>query len=210
MTLQKIRRTEEFSYTDYGEKGDFSMTNIQIDNSKNPMDEITDIFEPKNSKVYKRVQFDKLEEDEENEIEQRELKISELKSDLIDLTAIAKGLEGRRGGVDEKLKIKIRYIERTLDTLKEGTMTEHKFLKSEVIIDEDDFQYNRPIHKGGLYEETLELPYQRYMLFRKTKNTQKLSAYKVGEPNGAVLKASINIKVMDKEQETFPDIERLD
>ncbi|CAG9328707.1 unnamed protein product [Blepharisma stoltei] len=210
LTLKKIRRTEQFSFTDYGETSEPSVIHDETNKPKASMDMISDIYEPKNSKVLQKIQFDKLEEDEEAELEQRENEISEIEAELVDLRARAKSAEWKKGNVDEKLKKEIRYLEKTLETLNEGAMTEFKFLKIDEKIGEDDFQYNRPVYKGGLYEESLDLPYQRYLLFTKTKNTEKLSAYKVGEPNGAVLKACIRIKPCEKsKKEEFFEVEEM-
>ena len=44
-------------------------------------------------------------------------------------------------------------------------------------------------------------------MFRKTKNTEKLSIYRVGEPTGAILKATVNIKIHHTGSEPDPDLD---
>ncbi|CAG9335811.1 unnamed protein product [Blepharisma stoltei] len=195
---EKLRRTGDESYTDYAEDciPDDS-ANEEDNNTQGKELDMSDIFDPKNSRLTKKIQFDKVEVDEEIEIRLREDKEKELNSELEILRAQAKKQTEKKGEVKETLKLEIRKKERELDVVKEGVMTEKRFMKKDEVLDEDGFQYNRPIYKQGPYEEALELPYERYFLFRKTKNTEKLSAFRVGEPTGAILKSSVYIRILE-------------
>ena len=50
--------------------------------------------------------------------------------------------------------------------------------------------------KNVRYEDTLKLPYERFLLYKITKNSKMLSAHRVGEPTGAVFK--IIVKILPK------------
>lgn len=176
--------------------------------------DMADIFEPKNSRVTQKIQFDKVEGDEQAEMKQRIEKEEEIKGELESLRAQSKAQIEKKGEVSEKLRLEIRKKEKELDLVLEGVMTEKKFMKKDEAIDEDAFQYNRPIYKSGPYEEALELPYERYFLFRKTKNTEKLSAFRVGEPTGGILKSTVFIKIQEENTTydnvtTFPIVETM-
>mmetsp|Transcript_7866 Transcript_7866/g.1031 ORF Transcript_7866/g.1031 Transcript_7866/m.1031 type:complete len:92 (+) Transcript_7866:2904-3179(+) len=50
-------------------------------------------------------------------------------------------------------------------------------------------------------EDTLDLPYNRFLLFKVTKNSRLLSAHKVGEPTGGVLKVIVKIQPYESNEE---------
>ena len=89
-------------------------------------------------------------------------------------------------------------------------MTEKVFNKKDEELDEDELQSNRPVYKEGLLDDKLTPPYQRFPLFIKSKNTEKLSLYRVGEPTGAILKATVNIKIVDPNEPEMPEVDSID
>jgi C2 domain len=174
---------------------------------------LEDIFEPKNSRISHKIQFDKDSDDEDAEIELRKQTAQKLESELEIMKQVAKAKLEKKGDVPEKIKSEIRKIEKSLEFAKSDPIKEFQFLKKDEEFEDDGtFQYNRPIYKNGLLEETLTLPYNRFELYRKSKDTKKLSLHRVGEPIGAVLKASVALKVhkSNEKNEEYPDVEKME
>ena len=162
-----------------------------------PMDEI---FEPKNSKIGTRIQFDKVEEHEMKERTLREETEVVFDAEYKALRKEADLKLQKKGEVPQDLKDKLRELEKKLEIVRAGPMREEVFLKKEEDLEEDGgFQYNRPVYKQGLLDDIQTPPYERYPLFKKTKNSEKLSVYKMGEPIGAILKATVNIKIVSSD-----------
>ena len=92
----------------------------------------------------------------------------------------------------------LKELQTQLGIAKQGPMTEQRFNHVTGDYDEDDgFTYSRPVLKNKRVEDDLNLPYQRFILFKMTKNSKLLSAHKVGEPTGGILK--IIVKIQPKE-----------
>lgn len=169
-----------------------------------------DIFEPKNSKIFPRIEFDKSKVDEDSEIELREKTQKKLEHDLETTKEIAKQRLEKKGEVPEDIKRKIRELERELEVVNMGVMSENAFLKKDDDFEEEgDYQYNRPIYKNGLLDDIQTPPYHRFQLFKKSKNSDKLSIFRVGEPTGAILKAVAHIKFNDPNAEKYPNVDNL-
>ena len=204
---KKAVKTEEM--TDYGsELSDNESENDEILIAKNtvPLD---DIFEPKNSKVMTKIQFDKSKDDEMVEEEQRKSAKESIESKLEAKKNEAKAFMQKTGKISEAIKADIKKLEKQLEVIDLGKMDEYRFLKKDEEDDEGEFQYGRPIYKEGLLDDILKPAYHRYPLFRKTKNIDKLSVHKIGEPNGAVFKVMVNIKINDSDEDPLKDPTKL-
>jgi hypothetical protein len=196
---KKQDKVEEM--TEYG--SDSSENDTEQDENQNfkKIASLDDIFEPKNSKVLTKIQFDKSEEDEELEKAQREADKAKVESKILELQNDAKASLQKTGKVSDQLRASIKKLEAELEVFELGVMDMKRFLKKDDEEDEDAFQYNRPVYKTGLLDDILETAYHRYPLFRKTKNINKLCHYRIGEPIGAVLKAMVNIQTNDSKED---------
>ena len=166
-----------------------------------------DIFEPKNSKICKKIQFDKDEEHERIEIEQRKETAERLMKEIAEIRS---GKKQKDGEFSEDIKLKLKKKEKDLEFVRLEPMNEKIFFKKEDEFEDDGgYQYNRPIHKNGLLDDYQCPPYERFPLFKKSKNSEKLSLHRVGEPIGAVLKATVNIKEYISDESDTPDAETM-
>ena len=193
--------------TDYGsDEGD----EVDEDDRLKKPARLEDIFEHKNSRVCQQIQFEKTEEDTASERELRAKTAAELQLKLDSLLAEKERKLKKNGEISEKLKARLRKVEKNLEIINSDVMTEKVFNKKDEELDEDELQSNRPVYKEGLLDDKLTPPYQRFPLFIKSKNTEKLSLYRVGEPTGAILKATVNIKIVDPNEPEMPEVDSID
>ena len=193
LVAQKKKKGDSFTDYDYSEESDDEESELK----RLSTPELSGIFEPKNFKVSKRIQFDKVVDDELNEESLMNLKKQELQDQIQSLESESKKIFEKKGEVPEELRNQLKKLSKELEVVEKGKMTVQRFLKVDESL-EEDYNFNRPVHKNGVLEDSLMLPYDRYLLFRKSKNTEKLSVYRVGEPTGAILKMGIKIRVLGK------------
>ena len=194
--MESMEKREEM--TDYGSDKELG-EDEEADISSRPL-LLSDIFEPKNSKIGRKIQFDKIQSHELDEIILR----SQAKEDLSAKYEIVKQKADlklqKKGEVPEDLKNELRELDKQLKIVDAGPMTEAVFLKKDDDFEDDgSFQYNRPIYKTGLLDDIQTPPYERFVLYKKSKNSEKLTLHKIGEPIGAILKATVNIKINESQ-----------
>jgi hypothetical protein len=187
----------DYSDTSMLEEGDQDVTSTQKIINKKAENELMDIFEPKNSKLADKIQFDKRMSDQEYENELLETTRRELLSELETQEAAVKSYEKlKSANAPDEMLLKVRALKKKLGLLDEMPMTEAKFWKRDEDYEDDGaFNYNRPVLKDSSVEETLKLPYERYILFKKTKNSKILTTHRVGDPTGAIIKISVHLKI---------------
>lgn len=197
--------------TDYGSvmsENDSDENDISLSKQAVPLD---DIFEPKNSKFLTRIQFDKIKEDECDEQEERERTRKELEAKLETKKSEAQLQLKKKGEVSEKIKLDLRGLEKELELVNLGVMDEERFFKRDEDFEDDAAKIygDRKIVKESL-DGIQKTGYHRFPLYKKTKNNEKLSLFKIGEPTGAVLKAMVNIKIKKSDQSPPEDPKKLD
>lgn len=190
---KKVEVNNPEDMTDYGSENEIDMADEEY--LKKKLISMEEIFEPKNSKICKKIQFDKTKFDESEEIKERERALEEKQTELDKVKNLVKVKMEKKGAVPEEIKVKQRGLEKEIESINLGIMMENVFLKRDDEFEDDGgFQYNRPIYKNGLLDDIQTPPYQRFPLYKKSKNSEKLSLFRVGEPIGAVLKATVHIK----------------
>jgi hypothetical protein len=159
--------------------------------------DLDDIINPANYHISHKIIFDKKLEDQAYEDYLREEMKQKLQAEIQAKDDEIDALRIRGRLVSRRLEAQLRKFKRQLRQIEEGPVTEQKFWKREdELLDEDEFNYGRSILKNGTYETLLQLPYERFLLFKKTKNSQKLSVYRVGDPTGAVIKLAVKIEII--------------
>lgn len=174
------------SYTNYEEsEGD-------LVEEQGPKDaglmELNTILDANAASVSKRVAFLKTSSESSNEMENAK-KILEDKRKKIMSDMTSKDPELLQAKERER-----QEVDKQLEDLKSRIVTPADFWKIDEDEDEDAFNYHRPVKKNGTFETELKLPYEVFPLFTRTKNTEKLSLHKVGEPNGGVIKLAVSIE----------------
>lgn len=189
-------------YTDYSSNsfeidGDEEITSTEKTVLKKAENELNDIFNPKNSKLENKIQFDKKIYDQEYEDDLREQTRMTLQAELESEENAVRTYEKIKSlNAPDEMLLKVRTLKKKMGLLDEMPMTEKKFWKKDDDYEDDTvFNYGRPILKDQTLEETLALPYERYLLFKKTKNSKILSTHRVGDPTGAIIKIAIHIKI---------------
>eukprot|EP00359_Climacostomum_virens_P001470 CAMPEP_0204897796 /NCGR_PEP_ID=MMETSP1397-20131031/921_1 /ASSEMBLY_ACC=CAM_ASM_000891 /TAXON_ID=49980 /ORGANISM="Climacostomum Climacostomum virens, Strain Stock W-24" /LENGTH=1426 /DNA_ID=CAMNT_0052065573 /DNA_START=152 /DNA_END=4432 /DNA_ORIENTATION=+ len=200
---EEIRRNPDISYTDLEDEleddcqdSDTSLTTMPSD----PMREMIHLFEPKNSRFTKRIQFDKTEQHFAFERMAREDKAKRLIEEIEEMDKRKDAIRDK-GRVDEDLEAQIRDRRKELEETEKGIMSEPKFFKvdEDDVDDEHEYDYKREVLKNQKMESTLCLPYSKYSLFVNTKNPKRMAVTHLGDDTGAVLKLSVGVLLAEKD-----------
>ena len=173
------------SFTDYEESEADQIEEARPKNSG--IQELVTVLDSNSASVFKRVAFMKTAAESDGEMESAK-KLLEEKRMKIMSEMTSKDPEILQARERER-----QEIDRQLEDLKSRIVTPGEFWKIDEEEDEDAFNYHRPVKKDGPFENELTLPYETFRLFTRTKNTEKLTLHKVGDPSGGVIKLSIAI-----------------
>ena len=150
--------------------------------------QLTTVLEANAPAVAKRVDFTKTAEEGSNEIETAKKFLEEKRKKVLS------EMTSKDPEILQQKETERKLIDKQLDELKSHIVTPEDFWKIDEEEDDDQFNYHRNVKKDGTYETELKLPYTSYPLFTRTKNSEKLSIHRVGDPNGGVIKLAVSIE----------------
>lgn len=189
--VQEAKKNHDITYTDMS---DISENETEEEKGTDLMKEMTPLFEPKNARFSKRIQFDKTDLHHEVERTERATRANEIEQELAELDAQNYAIRDK-GKTDPVLEGLIRDKKREFEDVTKGIMSEPKFFKVEEdeLDDDDNYDYKRDVLKNISMESTLRLPYSRYSLFVNTKNPNRVALNHLGDDTGAVIKLAVGV-----------------